>query len=174
MVSLALQLFRVGSCSVSSIEFELQHVRRTSNSVFNTVSAEFNDVIFTGGKCVRPAVMKFSDMYCEQTARRRRRLPIFDQFFDVLNVRFESQWFEPGTLCYRQHRKWPCNWHIYIWPGPFLRSRSRLCTSRQRTSLKWTQIGLTLLLPANLMSHVGFRLVYLDLILACFKGQLGL
>ena len=55
--------------------------------------------------------------------------------------------------------------------GPFWRWRSRPCTFRQWISLKWWQIGRTLLLPWKMKSHKGFRLAYLDLTLAYLKCQ---
>ena len=51
-------------------------------------------------------------------------------------------------------------------------SRSRSCTFRLWMSLKWSQIGKTLLLLSNTKTHVGFRLAFSDLNLSYSNGQL--
>ena len=68
---------------------------------------------------------------------------------------------------------WPFDWHIHIWPWPTLKVKvkCRSWTFRLCTSLKWWQINKTLLLPANMKAHMGFRIAYLNLTFADSERQ---
>ena len=56
--------------------------------------------------------------------------------------------------------------------GLFFTTSSRSWTFQLRLYLKWWQINQILLLPSNMKSHMGFELLYLDLILAYSECQL--
>ena len=64
----------------------------------------------------------------------------------------------------------PFNWYFYILPWPILKVEV-MHISTVNSQMMPDRADITI--APNIMSHIGFRLAYLELTLTCSKGQLG-
>ena len=152
-------------------------------------------------QAVCPSVTKCTIMYCEQTAEptsinfcahmhadtvhlhtnfhpnRQRPWPSFSnqrfKFWSSYVIILQTVTDRTNIVIANKHEA-TCGLlicHISAWPCPIINSRSRSCTFQMWISWKQWQIGQTLLLPTNRMSHKTFQLAYLNLNLNHSKGQ---
>ena len=72
-----------------------------------------------------------------------------------------------------ESRMWPFDWHIFIWPWSILKVKVKVMRISTVNILKIITDRADITIDPNIMLHVGFRLVYLELTLTYSKGQLG-